>query len=355
MTQPPHEDPFDEAKQRSLQSLSVLATIGEAAARFAAVGIQRKAADQERAAGRKQAADAAGQEARRLADAARKDRAKIAAQFDGSWIKTATFKEAAETWRSAMVYAAAGDPVAQKAAGLALDRLGELHPQWRRAYDRHRRAGHPAPDAARAAAREVWEAESDWVRSQAGAARPHGGADRDELRVGANGRALPAGGQVIDDLDAAVRAETVKLLGDVSPEALDRVQRRMRASGRVPAADPIGLARQYIAEARAAGVIPAVVADSADEDLLARAAEERARARAAAGAADNPTTPIDEYADGQVTAAHQYGAADRDAAAAQQARMAMTYQPLVVGGKGAAAASTKPKAAAPARSRGAVR
>ncbi|MEU7802659.1 hypothetical protein AB0B10_25705 [Micromonospora arborensis] len=329
----PHEDPLDEAKRTALQSVSVLSTVGEAAARFAAVSIQQTAAKKERAAGREEAAETAAREARRLADEARVAREKVAARYDGSWIKTATLREAAEVWRDATVYATTGDPVARKVADLALNRLGELHPQWREAYERNVRAGRSAPDAARDAAREVWESAAATVTRPSRGARPHGGGDLDELRAGANGRALPAGGQALNDLDAAVRAETVKLLGDVSPEALDRLQRDLRASGRTPAADGIGLARQYVTQARAEGLMPDVVADAADQALLARANEERARARSAAGAVDDPSTVVDENTIGQVTAAREYGAADHDAAEAQQKRWGNTFAPLRVGGR----------------------
>ncbi|MFG1761450.1 hypothetical protein [Micromonospora echinofusca] len=331
--QPQHEDPVDEARQKAMQFFGVVSTLSEAAARFAAVGIQRRAAEEERAAGRERAAEAARREADRLGDSVRADRERLARRVDGAWLKDATLTEVAEVWRTATVHAAAGDPVAQRLAGLALDRLGELHPQWRAAYDRQRAAGKSAPDAARAAAHEVWESEATRAGASGRAARPHGGPEGLKLRAGANGKALPAGGPALNDLDAAVRSEAVRLLADVSPEALDRLQRDLRASGRAPAADGLGLARQYVSQARKAGVLTPVVVDAVDRDLLARADEDRARARAVAGTPDYPRTAVDEHTAGLVVAAKHYRSASRDEATTQQRRLGETFAPLVVGGR----------------------
>ncbi|MGW4501320.1 hypothetical protein ACWENR_22235 [Micromonospora sp. NPDC004336] len=333
MMPPQHDDPVDEARQKAMQFFSVVSTLSEAVARYAAVGIQRRAAEEERAAGRERAAEAASRAAARLGDSVRADRERLARRVDGSWLKDATLTEVAQLWRTATVHAAAGDPVAQKLAGLALDRLGELHPQWRAAYDRQRAAGKSARDAARAAAHEVWESEATRAGASGRAARPHGGPEGRKLRAGANGKALPAGGQALNDLDAAIRAEAVGLLADVSPEALDRLQRDLRASGRAPAADGLGLARQYVSEARKAGVLTPVVADATDRDLLAHADEERAQAHAAAGTLDDPHTAVDEHTERHVVAARHYGSASHDEAVAQQRRLGSTFAPLVVGGR----------------------
>ncbi|SCG15572.1 hypothetical protein GA0070610_1807 [Micromonospora echinofusca] len=333
MMHPQHDDPVDEARQKAMQFFGVVSTLSEAVARFAAVGIQRKAAEEERAAGRERAAEAASREADRLGDSVRADRERLARRVDGSWLKDATLTEVAQLWRTATVHAAAGDPVAQKLAGLALDRLGELHPQWRAAYDRQRAAGKSAPDAARAAAHEVWESESTRAGASGRPARPHGGPEAPKLRAGANGKALPAGGQALNDLDAAVRAEAVRLIADVSPEALDRLQRDLRASGRAPAADSLGLARQYVSQARKAGALTPVVANAIDRDLLARADEDPAQARTVAGTPDHPRTAVDEHTERHVVATGHYGSASHDQAVAQQRRLGSTFAPLVVGAK----------------------
>ncbi|WP_433392935.1 hypothetical protein [Micromonospora sp. KLBMP9576] len=354
--QPQHDDPVDEARQKAIQFFGVVSTLSEAVARFAAVGIQRKAAEEERAAGRERAAEAASREADRLGDSVRADRERLARRVDGAWLKDATLTEVTQLWRTATVHAAAGDPVAQKLAGLALDRLGELHPQWRAAYDRQRAAGKSAPDAARAAAHEVWESEATRAGASGRPARPHGGPEGPKLRAGANGKALPAGGQALNDLDAAVRAEAGRLLADVSPEALDRLQRDLRASGRAPAADSLGLARQYVSEARKAGVLTPVVADAIKRDLLARADEDRAQGRAVAGTPDHPRTAGDEHNEGQVVAAEHYGLASHDEAGAQQRRLGRTFAPLVVGGKvDPVVAAKRPATVVPKRARAVTR
>ncbi|MEV4664531.1 hypothetical protein AB0J85_21605 [Micromonospora echinofusca] len=356
MMQPQHEDPVDEARQKAMQFFGVVSTLSEAVARFAAVGIQRKAAEEERAAGRERAAEAASRAAARLSDSVRADRERLARRVDGSWLKDATLTDAAQLWRTATVHAAAGDPVAQKLAGLALDRLGELHPQWRAAYDRQRAAGKSAPDAARAAAHEVWESEATRAGASGRPARPHSGPEGLKLRAGANGKALPAGGQALNDLDAAVRAEAGRLLADVSPEALDRLQRDLRTSGRAPAADSLGLARQYVSQARKAGVLTPVVADAVDRDLLARADEDRAQARAVAGTPDHPRTAVDEHTEGLVVATGHFGSASHDEAVAQQRRLGSTFAPLVVGGKvDSLVAAKRPATVVPERARAVTR
>ena len=45
----PHDDPFGEARAQLLQGLAVVATVGEAGSRWAAVGIQQRATRAEQA------------------------------------------------------------------------------------------------------------------------------------------------------------------------------------------------------------------------------------------------------------------------------------------------------------------
>jgi hypothetical protein len=335
MTQP-HDDPFDEAKQKALQSLGVLSTVGEAGARLAAVGMQQRAAEAENQAGRVQAAAAARREADKLAASVRADREKMAAGLDGTWLKRASFVEAAAVWRTATVHAAAGDPVAARVAGLALDRLGDLHPQWREAYDRHRTAGRNAATAAREAAYEV----RDLVRTPP--ARAHGdNPDRAPLRAGANGRALPVGGAALDDLDAVVRAEAGRLMRGISPEALDQLQRELRAAGQAPAADGLGLTRQYVDTAVATGAMTPAAGTAIARELRAKADAERADARRAAGVGDDPKTVVDEQTVSQVIAHdRQEQAARDDTLAAQRQRWGSAFPRLSVSGVRASAATT---------------
>lgn len=354
MTQPQqYDDPMGEARQQILQGLATAATVLEAGARWAAVGIQNKAAEKEREAGRDQAAAAAQQQAERLANRVRADREKMAASLDGEWLTTkATFSEAAAVWRTATLHAVNGDPVAQKAAGFAADRLRQLHPDLMDAYDRHRAAGMPVHEAMRTAASSVWETEARNYRPPQSNGQPHGMGER--TPIGKDGpAALPAGGwRVINDLDAAVRAEAGQLMEHVSVEALDELQRSWRAAGKAPAADAVGLLKQYTTQEMAAGRLQPVVADAMAAHLDGVAAHNRREGVQAAGAADNPNTAVDEHTEGQVASVVNDDTADHDNAAAATVRGSATaparptwaaaFPKLTVGAVPAAVASKQP-------------
>jgi hypothetical protein len=322
-----YEDPFGETRQQALQGLATMATVGEAAARWAAVGIQNKAAERERQAQQDRAAEAAQQEADKLAAQVRAEREKMAASLDGDWlVNKASFAEAAAVWRTATVHAAADDPLAQRAAHFAEQRLRKIRPDLMDAYDAHRAAGMPVADAMRAATRDVWEA--DARRAGAPPAAHAQGNTPDRPRIRQNGPALPAGGEILNDLDAAVRAEAMRIATHVRPESLDELQRRWRDTGRLPPGDPVGLLRAAAVELREAAVAGGldghtveafrIPADGIDRavvtELAARAAAERGDATQAAGVLDNPRTPVDEHTTALVSSYVAGAKAEHDAA-----------------------------------------
>jgi hypothetical protein len=333
-----HDDPLGEARQQLLQTLAVAATVGEAGARWVAVGLQQKANNAERAA--RTATDTADRLTARSQPV--DDTAIRIEQAFSQYLDQADLPETARIWRAATVAAAAGNPRGAEAMARAEDRLRRMHPGLMDAYDQHRAAGRSPADAMRAAAHEVWEAEARAYPPRPG--RPHAGPTRDELGPGANGRAIGPAGTAINDLDAAIRSEVAHLAEHVSPEALDRLQREWRAAGRVPAADAAGLLLQYADQARADATLPAVVADqlaataragrdpvteAVADNLNGHAAAERGQSELANGTPDLRATPVNEHATGLVTANVDEAAADHDTAgAAQRRRMAQTFPPL---------------------------
>ncbi|MFD6756136.1 MULTISPECIES: hypothetical protein [Micromonospora] len=332
-----HDDPVIDVRHQLIQGLSVLATLGEAGARMGAVGIQRRAAEAEQAAARDRATNAvqrqAQRQAERLAAAVMEERERLARSLDGSWLtEKASFVEAATVWRTAAAHAAGGDPVAVEAVRLAQDRIRQIHPPFMATYDRLRATGKTMEEAMRSAAYDVWETEAKATQPHP-AARPHGTRERETLRAGANGRALPPSGARLDELDAAVRAEAVKLAEHVSPEALDRLQRAYRSGGKTPAADAAGLLRHYARDAAAEGLLPDAVAEATRRQLDAYASRQRAEATTASGTADLPRTDPDEHTEGQESAAVASGrsAHDQAGAEAQRARWGRTFAPLTVG------------------------
>ncbi|MGW5581059.1 hypothetical protein [Micromonospora chokoriensis] len=325
-----HEDPMAETRQQFLQGLATMATVGEAGARWAAVGIQNKAAEREREARRNQAAATTRREADRLAARVRADRERMAASLDGDWlVNKATFVEAAAVWRTATIHASS-DPVAKRAVEFAEQRLRQYRPDLMAAYERHRQAGAPVPEAMRTAAREVWERDARSGHRQH-AARSHGGTP-DRQGITSDGpAALPSSrGALIDELDAAVREEAMKLAEYVRPEALDELQRQWRATGRLPAGDAVQLLRDLAAgmnETIRAGEVDGRpvegirlaqchVEEALARDLQSRATAERGLGVRDGGTVDNPRTPADEHAAGQTAGTGHDVNADHAAATA---------------------------------------
>ncbi|GGM24124.1 hypothetical protein ACFFX1_10160 [Dactylosporangium sucinum] len=335
----PHDDPFGEARDRWLQGLSVLATLGEAGARMAAVEIQNRAATREWQARQDEAAAAARREADALTAKVRGERQRMADSLDEDWlINHASFSEAAWVWRTATVYATGDDPLAGRAANLAEDRLRKLHPDLMAAYDRLRQPGPHGPglskaEAMREAAYEVWQNAAGNDRAPGPQARPHGNTwprpevtNYDEATAGLRARrsdqaALPVGGwQVLDELDRQVRLEVAELAEYVSLEALEDLQRSWRSLGKLPPADPTALLRAHLNEAVGRGHLQPVVAEGIISNLEAQAAVERANGRRAGGAADDPRTGVDEHTAGQVASVVSDDRADQTATTAAAMR-----------------------------------
>ncbi|MEW2385736.1 hypothetical protein AB0873_27105 [Micromonospora sp. NPDC047707] len=331
MTHPQqHDDPIAETRQQFLQGLATMATVGEAGARWAAVGIQNKAADRERQARRDQAAGKARREADRLAAKVRADRERMAASLDGDWlVNKATFVEAAAVWRTATIHAGT-DPVARRVAEFAEHRLRRFRPDLMAVYERHRQGGTPTPEAMRAAAREVWESDARAGHRQHGA-RAHGGTPARPGIAQDGPAALPPGGSaLVDDFDAAVRQEAMNLAQHVRPEALDELQRQWRASGRLPAGEPVQLLRDLAAEmnqairageadgqpVEAIRLAQGHVEKALARDLQRRAAAERGEGVRDGGTVDNPRTSTDEQAAGQSASVLRDNNADHTVATA---------------------------------------
>ncbi|MEU7753687.1 hypothetical protein [Micromonospora sp. NPDC049171] len=334
-----HEDPMAETRQQFLQGLATMATVGEAGARWAAVGIQNKAAERERDARRDMAAAAARREADRLAAKVRADRVRMAASLDGDWlVNKATFTEAAAVWRTATIHASS-DPVAQRAAEFAEQRLRQIRPDLMAAYDRHRQSGAPIPEAMRTAAREVWERDARVGHRAYGGARAHGGTPERRGITPDGPAALPPGGRaVVDGFDAAVRHEAMKLAEYVRPEALDELQRQWRAMGKLPAGEPVQLLRDLAAEmnqairtsdadgqpVEAIRLAQSHVEETLARDLQSRAAAERGEGVRDGGTIDDPRTSANDHAAGQSASMLHDDNADQFAASVAAVRHADT-------------------------------
>ena len=381
-----HDDPFGESRAQLVQALAVLATVSEAVARWAAVGMQRRAEQQAQAERAALVSATAREQAEQLARQAeleqdRADRQYIAQAFDEAWLDQADLTETARLWRTATLRAAGGDEWASEAMARAEQRLRQLRPNLMAFYDQFRAEGRTPAEAMRAAAYGVWmQADNSTLGPRA---RPHPGRQPQGLSAGANGRALGAGGLVLDDLDAAVRREVADLADGVDPEILDQLQRQWRSAGLVPPADAAGLlaehARQLRSEAARSGTVtgtttvrvgtrldepdeegrwyrteevpvrstaagPTIAADTIDRTVdAARAAaaqaahlagfaqQERGQATRVAGTPDLAATVVDEHRDGLDRASVTYGAADLDALRAAQAnRLSRTFPQLTV-------------------------
>ncbi|WP_328384327.1 hypothetical protein OHQ88_34305 (plasmid) [Micromonospora zamorensis] len=374
MTQP-HEDPFDDSRRQLLQGLAALATPVEALARLYAANKSRQADELNSEARRDRAVAGTERKAEQLTDAVQAERQRMASRIDGSWLKEATFAEAADAWRTATAWAAANDPVGKKVAGMALDRLSELDPQWKAAYDRHRAAGMPGWEAVRTAAYETAERE---MRSANGpepspTARAHPGRG--------NQHALPAAGTrvAVDDfrwlagavaLDAAVRDEVRTLASNLSPEAVREFQQYLRSINRIPPVGDLELLYTFAAEAGKA--MPTHKELTPAEDLRRWAEAKGAADRAGeaeglvareAGTPDDRRTVVDEHSQGLDQAGHHAGVAEHARATAaqlgaggQQARMRAAFPvELVVGGTVPTVVAGKQPANSPARTRGLTR
>jgi len=225
VTTPQHDDPLGDGLGKVLQALAVLTTVGESAARFAAVGAQNRAARAERQATAERIADAARHQADQAAQRAhaaqqRADRGLMDLALDDAWLAAADIDTVAQLWRTAAMYAMSGDRRAAEVMRRAQDRLATLNPGLIDAYNRHRGAGMNIADAMRAAARDVWQHQT---RPTTAPARPHGNAGDPSAALRSGPRAIgalpdPAGQRLVDELEAATRAEVTRLAADVDPD-----------------------------------------------------------------------------------------------------------------------------------------
>src|SRR2546429_2681791 len=130
MSQPhQHDDPSGEARQQLLQGLAVLATVGEAGARWAAVGLQNKAVQAGQDTRRDDAAWAAQRQADLLAAQLRSEPHRMVQSVDRDSLTTkASPVEAAAAWRAARGPPPPRDPPAPTLLGLAPGPIPPDHP-----------------------------------------------------------------------------------------------------------------------------------------------------------------------------------------------------------------------------------
>jgi hypothetical protein len=213
MTAPqPHDNPHGEAFHTVLQALAALATVGEAAARLAAINAHNRATEAERQNAADQLAETAHDQAEQLTTRAHSaqrlaDRQLMDRAFDQSWLASTDLRTTAVLWRTSAIYAMAGDPRADQALRRAYDHLAHLNPGLITAYDHHRSQGHNIADAMRAAAYDTWHHQTR-----------HDGADTATL-------------------DLAVQDELARLALGVDPQVLDRLARQWRSGGHATAAE----------------------------------------------------------------------------------------------------------------------
>jgi hypothetical protein len=389
VTSPPpqHDDPLGEGRAQLLQALAVLTTVGEAAARYAVAAAHTRASKAERADRIGQLADRADRlDTAALAAQDRATRRLIDKAYDEVWLNKANIYDTAGLWRAAAMRASTGDAHALRAMRLAEQHLHKLNPILIDAYHRHRAAGKNLVEAMHAAVGEVWQHEKQTR------ARPHGAKADNQSALRATPPALgdrpdPNGQRLVDELEAAVRAEVARLADGVDPELLDRLQRQWRSAGHAPAADAASLlataARQLradAAQARLDGPIagtatirrgtnhpssyerpPATLdhelsdvpvhGDATGPEIVAqgleRAADEVRTHRAAAShlsglsdqqtrasviesdSIDVPATPVDEHHVGLDSGNRRQGAAEcQRADAEQQRRLGRAFPPL---------------------------
>jgi hypothetical protein len=255
MTTPHHDDPMGEGLSTVMRALAVLATVGEAAARFAVTGARDRAS---KAAAADHVALAAHEQASRatqLSYAAQQhaDRELMDGSFSDAWLAAADLDAAAHLWRTASVYAMGGDQRAAAAMRRAQDRLAALNPGLVQAYLRHTTAGMTVADAMPAAAHDVWQHQtrppsvlsqrSVELADHASVAPTTGGRDIGSA-VDTRGRARG------DELDLAANAEIARLAIGVDQAELERLQRQWRSAGHASAADTAERLASVVSESR---------------------------------------------------------------------------------------------------------
>ncbi|MFI5843891.1 hypothetical protein ACIA8K_29755 [Catenuloplanes sp. NPDC051500] len=284
-----HPDFLAESGQRLGQSLAVLATLGEAAARLAAVEIRRRQwreAQDERRSGRLSSPPSPTSPDADLQRAKKHDRRLIAKALDDIWLDRADLLDLATVWRAARLRETQ-IPEARAAAEQVEDRLRGYYPGPMRRYDDAVRAGTGRAEAMRAAVEEM---------ARTPIMRAHGGRRSAAINGGI--------GMVVDpdDLDAAVQRERSRLAegldsrcvadlrrhGAAGHAAADHLERmlaahRTGAPGRAPGAHtpPQTAFTWYPEGTHGAGMLPAHVAGLRPANTSIQAAPFQAAARRA--------------------------------------------------------------------------
>jgi hypothetical protein len=345
-----HDDPFGEARAQLAQGMAVLATVSEAVARWYAVGLQRRAEYQAKAARASQISAAAREQAEQLARGAdlaedQAERQHVAHAFDDDWFEQADLAATARLWRTANLRAAGGDEWAREGMQRTEQHLRTIRPNLMAFYDQFRSEGRTPAQAMQAAAYAAWMAVDNTTVGQQARAHPGRVPNHPALpgRV-PSGHALGPGGQPLDDLDAAVRREAMALADGVDPHVLDQLQRQWREQGLLPPADAAEMLAAYARELQDRGM-PAVAADqlaaaarraaageAAEASHLAGyAGQEHGAAAQSAGIADIAAAMVNEHRAGLVQSNATDGAADvDDLRAAQADRLSRTFPQLTV-------------------------
>jgi hypothetical protein len=272
--EPEHHDPFSESGRSGLEKLMAIGVLSEASSRMAAERARSRAANEERAAEREQAAQDAAGKTQRLARAEESRRARqwraLAANPDrmAGHLRGLPVQEVARHWHQAAAHAG-GDPTANTVLAATEGELRRRMPTLMNAYDHARRESAAPPQAMYAAAQQVF-----------GGARPHGA-----TRHAAG--ALPV-------LDQELEQQLRRSAGALGPVERGRWLRSLEEHGWSP--DSIAWA----------------------EAMLVRSDDQRRIAAAAAATVDDPDTTHNERADGLQDAAAATARADdqaRDATA----------------------------------------
>jgi hypothetical protein len=220
-----HPDFLAETGQRLGQSLAVLATLGEAAARLAAVESRRRqwreAQDERRDArhtGRPGRPPSPTSPEAELQQARKRDRRLIGKALDDAWLDRADLFDLATVWRAARLRETQFRE-ARAAAEQVEDRLRDFYPGPMRRYDDAVRAGVGRAQAMRAAVEEM---------ARTPVMRAHGGRRSAAIVPGTGVMISP------DDLDTAIRQERGRLADGLDRRCIADL-RRLGAAGHAAA------------------------------------------------------------------------------------------------------------------------
>jgi hypothetical protein len=229
-----HPDWTAEIGQRAAQGLAVLATLGEAGARFAAERTRQRAAREQLTFRRHASLESVLAAERRVTErgerlARQRDRRVLAQVHDAGWLDATDLHGLATVWRTARLREAEF-PEARPTAWLVEERLRQIYQAPMDLYDRAVAAGVQPAAAMRVAAEHM---------ARTAPSRPHGA-----RRSAAIEPSRPVGA---DSFYAAVGDECVRLADGVDPETYAVQLERLGVGGRAAAqalrellADPTG-------------------------------------------------------------------------------------------------------------------